>query len=233
MANKELNDIIVESQPTDLNTPFKRIYIAYIIFLLAQVCLTISGASFGANFKFLPKWLDLLSGFAIVSYALYLIATTILLKVSKYYYHAFTVALFLIAAMILEDICQTSDSGLYKSWGRAMTWTIDFLEALFFGYFFQGTYLVLKNNKYEKGKKKLKAYLVAFLVIYILELLVHIFSLFPFIVNNIVANRVFLYTDWALLFVFYVYILAIAIISMVYIHRVKKQKEAPIDEQNA
>lgn len=228
---KEVEDIVVEHRPADINIPFKRIYIAYIIFLIAQICLTISGASFGSNFKFLPKWLDLLAGFAIISYALYLIATMILFKVSKYSYYTLIIALLLLTALILEDICSTSESGLYQAWGRGIFWTIDFLEALFFGYFFQGTYLLLKQNGLDEGKKKLKTYLTIFLVIFILELIVHIFSKLPFVVNNILANRIFLYSDWVLVVLFYIYILVIAIICMFYIHRIKKKKEALENEK--
>ena len=183
--------------------PFKKIYAAYIIFMLAQVFLTISLASYGSNFKFLPKWLDNLAVFAILSYIFYIISLFFLRKLAKQFYYSLITVILLLVTTLTRDICRTSSEALYLAWGKGLEFTITLLEVMFFAYFFQGTFLIMKQHKHEEGAQKTKGALIAFIVIFILNILASFISKMPVVINHLVANRVSLYSCWLLQFVFY------------------------------
>ena len=210
--------------------PFKKIYAAYIIFLIAQLCLTVSVGAFGSRFKFLPRWLENFALFALLGYVLCFISTLMLKKYSKQFYYSFITAIILGVTSIVDDICMNSTDGLYLAWGKGLVWSIDFIEAVFFGYFFQGTYLLFSEYGHKQGAKKTKGYVISFAVLFSVKIIVTLFSKFPFIINNIVTNRVFVYSSWILDFVFYIYILVITIICFVYIHKINK-KEGDSNEE--
>ena len=198
--------------------PIKKIYWAYIFFMIAQVLVTISLMSYGANFKFLPRWLENLSLLALVSYVLFIVSTFLLRKVSKHFFYSLIAISLLLASSIIQDICRSSNEGIYLAWARGLELTMTFLDMIFVCYFLQGTFHLLTKYENKKAAQKTKGALITFIVIFALNLLVFFTSKLPVVINHLVANRVTTYSYWALQFIFYVYTLVVVISSYIYIH---------------
>ena len=171
----------------------KRTKQAFILFMIGEICLMLGALSMGADFKFLPRWLESFAFFDFVAFLLSFIALCLLRKLHvSFTYSAISVGV-LFVAMTFDGVCLTSEESLYLLWGKGLGWTCDLLLCLYHVYFLQGCLFIFKKYNDEKMSKKVKQIAIIYLAIFATFIIFKIGTTIPAILKNTIANRVFIF----------------------------------------
>lgn len=177
----------------DTKEELKRTKQAFILFMIGEICLMLGVLSMGADFKFLPRWLESFAFFDFAAFLLSFIALILLRKIhNAFTYSAITVGVLTIA-VIFEGVCSTSEDSLYLLWAKGLGWSCDLLLALYHVYFFQGCLFIFKKYNDEKMGKRVKQVAIIYLVITALYIIFKIGTITPAILKNTIANRIFIF----------------------------------------
>lgn len=150
-----------------------------------------------------------------------IIASARLLRVNKHFFHFFLSSVFLIFAVILNDIGSESTNDFTVAWTRGLEVSTDILLCLCFVYFFLGTELYFKEQGLLDNSKRSKAGYIFIISTTIAVNIISYLRTFDFIKVNHIASATLKYGSLALKLVTYVFILVVLIIMIVQMHKLR------------
>ena len=180
---------------------YKHLRIANTLFAIGCFFVLIGSFSAASSFKFIPRWIESFVGFIAISFAFFIIAGFLTIKHDKSYIYAFITVGLTIVTSLVASICNTSTDPLYRAWSKGLEFSADLLLAIYYMYYFHASYTMLGKHGRTKAQKKLKISCTVFFGVYVTYFLAFLVGKMPVITHNIIANRVFSYGTWILLFV--------------------------------
>ena len=215
--NEELNNV-ENKEPINI----KKLKASFILLLIGQVCFVLSTLSLGGTFKFFPRWLESFEQFLYIACVLMFISMAQIHKLKKAFHYSLISIGISFLALIAAKICATSQESLYIAWGKGLSWSSDILVCVFFIYFFHGCYLLFEDFGIVKHSRKAKIANIVYLIIFVIYFIFRMGKNIQRIMNNALANRVFLYGSWVMVFVLYIYTLIIVIGLAIPVLKMKK-----------
>ena len=209
----------------------KRTKQAFILFMIGEICLLLAILSLGANFKFLPRWLESFAGFIILAFALSFIALCLIRKIHvSFTYSVITIGV-AFCLIIVETICSTSNDSLYLNWAKGLSWTNDMLICLYHVYFLQGCLFIFRKYENPKMEKDVKRVAIIYLIIFVIYILFNIGTKIPAILTNTVSNRVFVYGTLLFNFASIVFIIVNTVRIGIKVSIIRKEEVDELREQ--
>ena len=231
--NKE-NNLIMKNEAilNDVNE-LKNTKKAFIIYMIGEICQIIGMLSMGANYKFLPRWLETFAFFSLIGYFLILVALCLIRKLHKTFTYSLITVGILSTLMLFAEVCSTSNEYIYIAWGKGLTWTNDVLLCIVHIYFFQGCIFLFRKYKDEKMEKDVKWVAIIYFIIFAVFMVFKIGTYIPSILKNTVANRVFVYGSILFELVSYVYVMVNVVRIAIRINLIRKEEDHEIGEIEA
>ena len=213
---------IEKQEPLQPEINHKRLRRAFILLLVGYICHLLVTLTLGINFKFLPRWLEAFEAFKYIAFILVFIGLSLIYKYKKTFLYALisTGAAFLCS--VNAEICSTSSESLFISWGEGLIWSRDVLVCVTLIYFLHGCSLLFEDFGIASHSKKAKAAGISFLVVLGIYFIFRVGKNIRAIMNNLVANRVFLYGTWIFEFIVYIYALVIVINLLIPVIKMRK-----------
>ena len=215
-------------QNEELKKKAKKFNTFFLVFIFSQFFLTVSSFDVVSRFKFLSLLFDLLGLLVVVAYILFALSLFKLRKVNHQFYLSLITFGFLLAVMMVRDICRTSTDDFYLVWGNALDWSGRGLLCVLYIYFFIGVHVFLEEIDAAKKNKTHLVTTLPLIFLFVLERLCVFLLFFNGIKFNTVANRICTYGKMIITIVIYIYALILSIVIKVRYHH--KVKEVYFDE---
>ena len=116
-------------------------------------------------------------------------------------------------------LCGVSPNTIDNQMGMGFGWAQAFCECVFYLYFFHGCLLFFEKYNFVKGPKEFKVFVIVFASVFFLKEVFEYLSTASFIKVHRFANRFFLYGNWVLIFILYVFGLVAVIMISKYLNK--------------
>lgn len=194
------------------------------LFVAGAICMSISTLSFATAINGVPNWLSLFAIFLVVAYILFFIGLMFVRKLNKYFFLSLISLCLHCLLMFIVDLCKSNTNELYIALGKGLEWSADIMFALMMLLFFSGTFAVFDKYHFITGKKRSLIAAIVFIVLYLLMDVCDYFTGTKMVMSNILARRIFLYSNWGFTFLVYAFTLVMIISAQHYL-KVKYKKE--------
>lgn len=205
---------------------FKTFQISFLLFLIGEIHIVVSLLSNMTAINGVPQALVLFYILSYVGQILYFISLFRLRKINKAYFYSFIAFCIYLLLRYIKSLCEhsTQPSDLYTA--KGLGWSVNFLQCIFYLYFFYGTHLFFQKHQLVSGAKNVRISLAVFACVFIITEVFEYLSTARFIRNNRFTNRFFLYGYWSLLFVLYFLVFLTIVLTWIYLRRQFKKKGA-------
>lgn len=196
---------------------FKKFQVSFLLFLIGEIFLVVSQASHLTSINGVPQALVLLQLLSTVGYVFYFIAIFRIREINKAFMRSLIALAVLLVLFYVRDLSSNSIQPVDRYIGKGLGWSASFVECTFYLYFFYGTHLIFNKYGYSKGAKNLRISLAVFAGLFLVTRVFEYLSTARFIRINRFTNRFFLYGYWSLIFLVYLFILTIIVLTWIYL----------------
>ena len=177
----------------------------FILFFIGQIILVISTISNATTINGVPRFFRFFTYLVFLTGALFIIALNKLRTVNKDYYRSLLTISIYLATILFIGILKDTKTPLYAAIGRGLKWTTDFLLVLFYYLYYKATNEVFNRIGNQKGARVSRYAMIGTLVIFGVDMLFAILSKTDLVMVNRFMNRFFLYGDWGLIALSYIF----------------------------
>ena len=200
-----------------------------LLFIIGQFLIILGVLQYGAQIKALPGWLIVFFFLDVAGSILMIISAIRMYSYNKGFFYCFVSAIIYLFVTLLSVIGQESTSDFTVAWARGLSISSDILLCMIYVYFFLG------SGKYcqqlgvtDKPKKSIAAIIIVISVTVTSNILDYLRT-FNAIKTNYILVTVFKYSGMLIIFIAYIFVLVILIIT--YVHISKKLKEVTQNEK--
>ena len=231
MALEELQFENIDNKIKNEKDEIKLFKNAFMVFYIGQIFLIISTLSYLTSINGIPRFFNYFAYFSYVTYLMYFITLYIMRFSNKSFRLSYYSIGVFIVIYIIQAIASTSTNEVFLALSKGLEISLDIMLALFYLFFFRGTYLLYDKFGLEAGKRKAKIAFFVFLGIYILGQICEFLLGTRLLMSSMLAKRIFLYASWGLRFALYTFALVIAISGRRYLVKSVKEREVKEDGQ--
>lgn len=217
---------VVATEISNEKKEFKTFQVSFLLFLIGEIHIVLSLISNLTSINGVPQILVLFSILSYTGLILYFVSLFRLRKINKAYFYSFVAFCIFLLLGYIKTLCEhsTQPADLYTA--KGIGWSVNFLQCIFYLYFFYGTHLFFKKYQLASGAKRIRLSLASFATIFIVTEVFEYLSTTRFIRNNRFTNRFFLYGYWTLLFILYLLVFVTIILTWFYLRKQFKKKGA-------
>ena len=212
-----------EQVEQDKSKELKTFKHAFVLFSVGQILMLISQISTATSINGVPQILVLFALLVPPAYFISFIALAMARKINADFMRSLIAfsAFLIIEAFIL--VCNNSQASYDHYLAKGLSWAGNFMECVYYLYFFHGTSLVFKEHGMVKEAKKTKVSLIIFTVLFIITCIFEYLSTAKYVRMNRFTNRFFLYGFWILLFLFYLTVFIALIFAWRSMNKIRKK----------
>ncbi|MBR0295046.1 MAG: hypothetical protein IJQ67_03985 [Bacilli bacterium] len=198
----------------------------FVLIFIAQILLVLSTAKNATTINGVPRWIAVVEFFEIVALLLFVFTLLKLKKINKSFEHASLTIVIYIISTLFEIVLGYTKEPIFDIILRSLRWSNDILFSLFYIFYFRGCYIAFKENDMPKGERIAKVASIGTIALLLSHVLFAILSKTDLVMINRFTNRLFLYGDWLLMLVTYIFhFVTILLISNVVRRKIKQEKE--------
>lgn len=220
------NEIVVTEK-----LDFKKTKASFIIYMAGQIFMILGIFSIGSQYKFFPRWIENFAFFSMLAYILIIIGLTRIRKLHISFSRSLITMGILITCSFVSHICSTSSDYTYLTFGKSLEWSCDLLFCISTIYFFIGCLHIFRELKNEKMIKQVKRVSISYFAMFVIFILFKLGSTMPFILNNIVANRIFIYGRLLSELINYLFVAICVVFIAIKVNLIRKEEELKNEEQ--
>ena len=214
--NKELTITEEAKNNQDELKTFKKVFF---YFMLGQIFLMISVFANATIINGVPGWIGFLSLFELVTHFIYLLKFAEIRHLNNSFYKSYITLLIYTVLFLLYGFGNNSKEIFITAAVKGINYSLIFVQATFYLYFFHGIYLLFDKYNFTTGKKKARIALVVYIVLYTIWMLIDQLSGMRLLLTNFFLNRFLVYGKWAMLLIVQTYVLIIAINASKYLKK--------------
>ena len=196
----------------------------FLLFLIAQVLLTISTLGYATTINGVPRFLSLFKILSDVSNVIFIIALFKLKRINISFRHSFYSIITYLITIFVYGAFISSTNQFYVALGYGIKWTNDILSCMFYLYFFHGCYIFFNKNGLKTGRKRALITFFVFLTLFILKIIFVYITSVKLVLTNTILNRFFVYGSWALTASIYIFIFVMVLQAAIYVNKKLKPK---------
>ncbi|MBO7573573.1 MAG: hypothetical protein J6T25_02170 [Bacilli bacterium] len=226
MNNMEENRTSLNNEELAARVDNPRRYLKFFVFIfIGQIILIISTINNATTINGVPRFFRYFSTLAYVASILFIITLSKLRSINRDFFRSFLTIDIYLATILFIGILQDTKTPVYAAVGRGLKWTTDFLFVLFYFLYYKATNEVFKRIGHEKGAKVTRFAMYGTLVIFGVDLLFALLSRTYLVMVNRFMNRFFLYGDWGLIALSYIFHFVITLLIYKQFNKALPKKE--------
>ncbi len=209
----------LESYSEEEQKELKKFRKGFRLFMIGEIFLVISALSKATAINGVPQILGFLGMFAYVAFILFFISLFILRPSNRSFSYSFISFCICVILKYIVYLCGVSPNTIDNQMGMGFGWAQAFCECVFYLYFFHGCLLFFEKYNFVKGPREFKVFVIVFASVFFVKEVFEYLSTASFIKVHRFANRFFLYGNWVLIFILYVFGLVAVIMISKYLNK--------------